>query len=338
MGKSPDQVDPGELDNHGKPALVVDRLGYIHVIFGSHGGDPKYGPNPLGEFFMGTKGKMTHVVSAKPGDISAWRIVDNLPANGTYSQWVKLANGDLYLSTATAATGATGCIKNPRTTRRTFAAPVSVLKHKESSASPLVDDAWYAWFDNGKGDTITASFVYHPAPTRGTPTCASTRTTCRWIAGTARGRTCRAKRWRCRPRRSRRTGSRSSSPPAPRNPATAAATLMRTGIRIFFRFAGAVRYCRWDGRAWQKPVSFTADYGKGSDGDFIVDSATTVRALLTQSKGSTGRSTGGRPATAASRGKRSDGLLRARPQLCRDGAGAECASRRVDADRFKGGQ
>lgn len=36
MGKSPDQVDPGELDNHGKPALVVDRQGYIHLIFGSH--------------------------------------------------------------------------------------------------------------------------------------------------------------------------------------------------------------------------------------------------------------------------------------------------------------
>ncbi|NBX59087.1 MAG: hypothetical protein EBT62_01270, partial [Opitutaceae bacterium] len=25
MGKSPDQVDPGELDNHGRPALIVDR-------------------------------------------------------------------------------------------------------------------------------------------------------------------------------------------------------------------------------------------------------------------------------------------------------------------------
>jgi len=40
MGKSPDQIDPGELDNHGKPALVVDRQGYIHLVFGSHGGDP----------------------------------------------------------------------------------------------------------------------------------------------------------------------------------------------------------------------------------------------------------------------------------------------------------
>ena len=23
-------------------------------------------------------------------------------------------------------------------------------------------DAWYAWFENGNGNTITASYVYHP--------------------------------------------------------------------------------------------------------------------------------------------------------------------------------
>ena len=51
---------------------------------------------------------------------------------------------------------------------------------------------------------------------------------------------------------------------------------------IFFRFTGQLRYYRWGGKAWQKPVAVASDYSKGADGDFIVDSPTTVRALLTQ--------------------------------------------------------
>ena len=46
--------------------------------------DPRHGPNPLGEFFMGTKGKLTHVVSERPRDISRWRALDHLPPFGTY--------------------------------------------------------------------------------------------------------------------------------------------------------------------------------------------------------------------------------------------------------------
>lgn len=289
MGKSPDQVDPGELDNHGKPALVVDRRGYIHVIFGSHGGDPKYGRNPLGDFFMGTKGKMTHVVSTKPGDISAWQVVDNLPANGTYSQWVKLANGDLYLFYRHGGHRSDWVYQKSTDDARTFAAPVSVLKHKVSAASSSVDDAWYAWFDQGIGDTITASYVYHP--------CANPRHTDLRVNTYYMQMNGRDGVW------TNVQGERVAMP-ATKESADKLTLIQATGSEksshgschvdpeghphIFFRFGGAVRYYRWDGHGWQKPVSFTADYGRGSDGDFMVDSPTTVRALLTQSRGGTG--------------------------------------------------
>jgi hypothetical protein len=75
MGKSPDQVDPGELDNHGRPALIVDRQGYIHLIFGGHGGEAKFGPNNFG---TPGKGRQIHVVSKKPRDISAWETLENV--------------------------------------------------------------------------------------------------------------------------------------------------------------------------------------------------------------------------------------------------------------------
>ena len=94
MGKSPDQVDPGELDNHGRPALIVDRQGYIHLIFGGHGGEAEFGQNKFG---TPGKGRQIHVVSKKPRDISAWETLENVSPFGTYSQWVKMSNGDLYL-------------------------------------------------------------------------------------------------------------------------------------------------------------------------------------------------------------------------------------------------
>ena len=289
IGKSPDQVDPGELDNHGKPSLVVDRQGYIHVIFGSHGGDPKFGPNPFGSFFMGTKGKMTHIVSEKPGDISAWRTLDNLPPFGTYNQWVKTSNGDLYLFYRHGSHRSDWVYQKSTDDGRTFSPVVSVLKNKVSAASPTVEDSWYAWFDNGKGDTITASYVYHP--------CANPKHTAQRINTYYMQMDCRDGTWT-------NVQGEKIAMPATKESADKLTLIQSTGTEksnhgschvdseghphIFFRFPGQVRYYRWDGKAWQKPVAVASDYSKGADGDFIVDSPTTVRALLTQNNAGTG--------------------------------------------------
>ncbi len=283
MGKSPDQIDPGELDNHGKPALVVDRQGYLHLVFGSHGGDPKYGKNPLGEFFMGTKGKMTHVVSEKPGDISAWRVVDNIPVNGTYNQWVKLANGDLYLFYRHGGHRSDWVYQKSVDDGRTFSAPVSVLKHKVSAASPTVNDSWYSWFDTGKGDTITASYIYHP--------CANPKHNAHRNNTYFMQLDCRSGTW---------SNVRGEKLPLPvtKELADKFTLIEATGTvrtthgtchvdsegrpHVVFPAGGDVRYYRWDGKAWQKPVAVGDGSGRMHDGDFIVDSPTHVRMLLGQ--------------------------------------------------------
>jgi hypothetical protein len=286
MGKSPDQIDPGELDNHGKPALVVDRQGYIHLAFGSHGGDPIHGPNPLGEFFMGTKGKMTHVVSARPGDISAWRTVDNLPAFGTYNQWVKLANGDLYLFYRHGGHRSDWVYQKSTDDGRTFAAPVSVLKHKVSAAAPTVHDSWYAWFDQGQGDTITASYIYHP--------CANPRHNAHRRNTYFMQFDPRSGRW------SNVQGARLTLP-VTKESADQLTLIEDTGAvrtthgtahvdaagrpHVVFPAGQEVRYYRWDGTAWQKPVAVGAPGARMHDGDFIVDSPTRVRMLLGQTVG-----------------------------------------------------
>jgi hypothetical protein len=67
LGKTPGKKN----DGHGKPTLIVDNEGFIHVAFGGHGGRKSHGENTLGNPHSG---KQIHVVSKKPMDISSWEI------------------------------------------------------------------------------------------------------------------------------------------------------------------------------------------------------------------------------------------------------------------------
>jgi hypothetical protein len=68
MGKTPG----AKIDNHGKPALVVDGEGDIHLVFGGHGGLPRHGKNELGNTH---KGRQIHVVTKRPQDVSEWEVL-----------------------------------------------------------------------------------------------------------------------------------------------------------------------------------------------------------------------------------------------------------------------
>jgi len=92
MGKDPKRKK--RIDNHGKPSIIIDDAEYIHITFGGHGGMRKHGENTLGNHHYG---KNLHAVSQKPLDISSWEMLDNIPPFGTYNQFIKMDNGDIYL-------------------------------------------------------------------------------------------------------------------------------------------------------------------------------------------------------------------------------------------------
>ena len=58
MGK--DHNRKKKIDNHGKPSMIIDDAGYIHITFGGHGGLRKHGENLLGNHHYG---KNIHAVS-----------------------------------------------------------------------------------------------------------------------------------------------------------------------------------------------------------------------------------------------------------------------------------
>jgi hypothetical protein len=154
MGKDPDH----KIDNHGKPALIVDSKGYIHLVFGGHGGLPEHGENLLGNTHYG---KMIHVVTKRPQDISEWKVLDNITPFGTYSQFVKMDNGDIYLFYRHGAHESNWVYQRSSDNGRSFGPKISILKHQVRTDTPGIHDSWYAWFTNGQGKDIIVTYNYH---------------------------------------------------------------------------------------------------------------------------------------------------------------------------------
>lgn len=155
MGKDPDRKP--RIDNHGKPTLIIDDEGYIHVFFGGHGGMPIHGENPLGNHHYG---RNKHVVSKNPQDISSWEELDTIPAFGTYNQAIKMDNGDIYLFYRHGAHRSDWVYQKSTDNGRSFEPPVSFLKHKRRDDLAAVD-SWYAWVGRGEGDEIIVAYDYH---------------------------------------------------------------------------------------------------------------------------------------------------------------------------------
>lgn len=154
LGKNP----KGKIDSHGKPTLIIDELGYIHIFYGGHGGvEELHGKNPLGDSHSGEN---KHSVSKKPFEITSWEYLDNVSPFGTYNQAVKMDNGDLYLFNRHGAHRSDWVYQKSTDNGRTFEAPVPFLKHKRNEGAIHVD-SWYAYVSKGLNDDIVVGFDYH---------------------------------------------------------------------------------------------------------------------------------------------------------------------------------
>jgi len=147
-----------EIDNHGRPTLVVSNDGYIHLFYGGHGGLKEFGENTFGNTH---KGKQTHVVSKYPEDITEWEELPNVSPFGTYNQTVKMDNGDIYLFYRHGGHKSHWVYQKSTDHGRTFSDEVIILWHKIRQDNPNIHDTWYAWFDKGIGNTIIATYNYH---------------------------------------------------------------------------------------------------------------------------------------------------------------------------------
>ena len=154
LGKDPTK----KIDSHGKPTMIIDDKGYIHIFYGGHGGvKALHGENSLGGYHSGEN---RHAVSQKPFDITSWRDLNNITPFGTYNQAVKMDNGDIYLFYRHGAHRSDWVYQKSTDNGLTFAAPVSFLKSKRRDDN-IGSDSWYASVSKGAGNEIVIGFDYH---------------------------------------------------------------------------------------------------------------------------------------------------------------------------------
>ena len=162
LGKDPAK----KIDSHGKPTMIIDDAGYIHLFYGGHGGDKLiHGSNPLGDRHSGEN---RHSVSQRPYDITAWRDLNNVTPFGTYNQAVKMDNGDIYLFYRHGAHRSDWVYQKSVDNGLSFGAPVSILKTKRRDDG-IGADSWYASFSKGLDGKIVMGFDYHACWDRGAP-------------------------------------------------------------------------------------------------------------------------------------------------------------------------
>ncbi|AWB65471.1 hypothetical protein C2869_03030 [Saccharobesus litoralis] len=282
-------------DNHGKPTMLIDELGYIHIFFGGHGGSPKDGKNLLGNY---NSGRNKHVVSKRPGDISEWQELKNISVFGTYNQAIKMDNGDIYLIYRHGAHRSDWVYQKSTDHGRTFEAPVSFLKHKPHETKNN-HDSWYVWATRGHNDDIIMSYDYHVCPndTRARGHI-PVRHDLYYMVFNTKNNT-----WR-------NVQSEPLSIPVTRQVADAKTLVTRTGGDDMWTFNGSAhldqqgnphlsinigkdmgkpwggskqtRYYRWTGESWVggNLVNPKQHKSKGSEGDFIIHSPTDIQFTL----------------------------------------------------------
>ncbi|WP_016957775.1 BNR-4 repeat-containing protein [Catenovulum agarivorans] len=153
LGKDPSK----KIDSHGKPTMLIDDAGYIHIFYGGHGGVTEiHGENAFGNSHSGEN---KHSISTKPYDISSWQDLDNISPFGTYNQAIKMDNGDIYLFYRHGAHRSDWVYQKSTDNGRTFEAPVAFLKHKRQN--DMLVDSWYAYVSKGLNNQIVVGFDYH---------------------------------------------------------------------------------------------------------------------------------------------------------------------------------
>lgn len=152
-----------KIDSHGKPTMLIDDLGYIHIFYGGHGAGTQFGHNPYGG---GGVGRNKHAVSTRPFDITEWENIDNISVFGTYNQAIKMDNGDIYLFYRHGAHRSDWVYQKSTDHGRSFTPAVPFLKSKRRT-DINADDSWYVWVSKGQGNQIVLSYDYHVCWLRG---------------------------------------------------------------------------------------------------------------------------------------------------------------------------
>lgn len=167
-----------QADNHGKPSIVIDTNGYIHISYGAHGGDignrKRLGINHYGDY---SGGRQYHMRSRYPKQISSGFEIQNigksvynggrgrysnlikhsrLSWNGCYAQFIQVPNHNsnivnnqsslaIYHFVRHGAHVSCWTYQVSTNNGRTFGPVIPIVKTKQQM-NDTVKDSWYCRF------------------------------------------------------------------------------------------------------------------------------------------------------------------------------------------------
>ena len=132
-----------KIDSHGRPIIEVDSQGYIHIVFGGHGGEREDGLNPLSIDTPHAGGRMKHVVSEKPYDLSQFVEKNDISPFASYTRSYKMANGDIYFFTRAGTHKSPWVYYKMHNGSQTFEPPVIVTWPTPDKNDPIKVDTHY---------------------------------------------------------------------------------------------------------------------------------------------------------------------------------------------------
>ena len=132
-----------QVDSHGRPDLEINGDGHLHIVFGGHGGEWEDGLNPMSFDTPHAGGRMLHVASDKPGDISSWKQVNDISPFASYTRIMKMGNGDIYFFTRAGTHKSPWIYYKMKNGSQTFAPPVRITWPTVSKHDPIDVDTFY---------------------------------------------------------------------------------------------------------------------------------------------------------------------------------------------------
>ncbi|CAM4036389.1 MULTISPECIES: hypothetical protein [Pseudoalteromonas] len=132
-----------KIDSHGRPIIEQDSKGHFHIIYGGHGGEREDGLNPLSIDTPHAGGRMLHVMSEKPNDISKFVYVNDITPFASYTASEKMANGDIYLFTRAGTHKSPWVYYKMKNGEQTFEPPVVITIPTPQVENPINVDTFY---------------------------------------------------------------------------------------------------------------------------------------------------------------------------------------------------
>lgn len=132
-----------KIDSHGRPIIEQDSKGHFHIVYGGHGGEREDGLNPMSIDTPHAGGRMLHVMSEKPYDISSFVHVNDISPFASYTKSYTMANGDIYLFTRAGTHKSPWVYYKMKNGEQEFQPPVIITWPTPQQGDPIKVDTFY---------------------------------------------------------------------------------------------------------------------------------------------------------------------------------------------------